>query len=72
VQRVLFKRTVEDENVIPVHETSWFSKRGSPVIFAYKFARLLVIAASLALTVATSAQLGWSRHNVAVVATLVR
>jgi hypothetical protein len=72
VQRVLFKRTVEDEDAIPVQETSWFSKRGSPTIFAYKFARLLAIVAFLALAVATSAQLGWSWYNVAVVATLVR
>ena len=72
VQRLFGKRETSEEHVkIPEQPSSWFGKRGTATIFAFKFTRLLALLALFVLTVVSSAKVGWTWYNVALVLTSV-
>lgn len=73
VRRLFSKKTHEssDEQIaVQEQPTSWFGKRGTATIFAFKFTRLLALIALFALTVGSSAA-DWKWYNVALVLTSV-
>ncbi|KAI0685987.1 hypothetical protein BC835DRAFT_1420713 [Cytidiella melzeri] len=71
VQRVLFKNGEEKLEDAIVEQASWLSKKGGPVIFAFKLARLLTITTLFSFTTVTAVHVGWSWYSVASVITLV-
>ncbi|KAI0775462.1 ABC transporter type 1, transmembrane domain-containing protein [Irpex lacteus] len=72
IQRLFGKRETSEEHVkIPEQPSSWFGKRGTATIFAFKFTRLLALLALFVLTVVSSAKVGWTWYNVALVLTSV-